>query len=80
MDRRLVIATSFLILALAALTTAGLFQPAGAPAADQAARVPDPLPFAMSAPAAATSTRDGAAVTVRHLAPAGMQRSSSPSG
>ena len=52
MDRRLVIATSFLILALAALTMAGLLSAAGAPAADQAARAPDPAPCAMSAPAA----------------------------
>ena len=33
MDRRLVIAISFLIVALAALAAAGLFSPAGAPAA-----------------------------------------------
>ena len=72
MDRRLVITISFLILVLAALTIAGLLSSAGAPASDQAARVPDPVPCAMSAPAAAASARDGAAVTVRHLAPAGM--------
>ena len=71
-DRRLVIAISFLILVLAALTMAGLLSAAGAPAADQAARVPDPVPCAMSAPAAPASTRGRAAVAVRHLAPAGM--------
>ena len=35
MDRRLVITTSLLILALAALMAGGLFGAAGAPAADQ---------------------------------------------
>ena len=72
MDRRLVIMNSLLILALAALMAGGLFGPAGAPAADQAAWAPQPAPRDMGAPPPAAAARDDAAVTAHHLAPAGM--------
>ena len=72
MDRRLVIAISFLILALAALTIAGLLSAAGAPASDQAARVPTRRPAPCPHRQPRRPLVDGAAVTVRHLAPAGM--------
>jgi len=72
MDRRPVITTSLLILALAALTTTGLFSSRGASAAAQAAPLPEPAPCAMLAPSPAATARDAATVASRHLAPAGM--------
>jgi hypothetical protein len=73
MDRRLVIAIPYLCLALAALTVAGLLSPAGAPAANDAALVPQPAPCPMAERPQALSVlpADGA-VAVGPLAPAGM--------
>jgi hypothetical protein len=74
MDRRLVITISLLILALAALATSGPFNPRGAPAAAQVARVPEPEPAscAQSAPPVATTTVGAATLAAHQLAPAGM--------
>ena len=44
MDRRLVITSSYLVLALLVLTVAGLYGPAGAPASAGVARLPQPAP------------------------------------
>ena len=55
MDRRIVITTSYLVLALLALTVAGLCSPAGAPASAGAAQLPQPAPGQMTERAQAAS-------------------------
>ena len=73
MDRRLVITTTYLCLALAALAVAGLLSPAGAPASGDVARVPLPAPCPMAErPQALSALPGGGAVAVEPLAPAGM--------
>lgn len=66
MGRWLVITISSLILALAALTMAGLLGPAGAPASTEAA------PYAMPARSPALTAADAEGVATLHLAPGGM--------
>ena len=73
MDRRLLITVSFLVLALAALAAAGLFNPAGAPADAGVAGLPQPAPCAMAErPQALSALPADGAVAVGPLAPAGM--------
>jgi hypothetical protein len=73
MDRRLVITISALVLALAALTAAGAFSPAGAPAAGSVADLPQPQPCAMTERPQALSVLSGdASVAWQPLAPGGM--------
>jgi hypothetical protein len=73
MDRRLVIAASFLVLALIALTGAGTLTPAGAPAAGSEADLPQSQPCAMTERPQALSVLSGDASVARQpLAPGGM--------
>jgi hypothetical protein len=71
MDRRLVIAIGYLVLALAVLAVAGLRSPAGAPAAAGVARLPQPAPCPMTERPQALSVLPGAAVAALQL-PNGM--------
>jgi len=68
MDRRIVITTSYLVLALLTLTVAGLLSPAGAPASAGVARLPQAAP---ALPA-------GSLVATRPLAPQGMSGEFAP--
>jgi hypothetical protein len=73
MDRRLVITMTYLCLALAALTVAGLLSPAGAPASGDVAPVPLPAPCPMAErPQALSALPAGEAVAMEPLAPGGM--------
>ena len=79
MDRRIVITTSYLVLALLTLTVAGLLSPAGAPASAGAARLPQPAPCPMTAlPQAAPALPAGSLVATRPLAPQGMSGEFAP--
>jgi hypothetical protein len=71
MERRLVIAASFLVLALVALAGAGLVSPSGAPAADVAARLPQPSPCPMPELAQASTVLPSCASVALEL-PMGM--------
>jgi len=79
MDRRLVITSSYLVLALLVLTAAGLCSPAGAPASAGAAQLPQPAPGQMTerAQAASVIPTDGS-VALRPLAPRGMSGQFAP--
>ena len=79
MDRRIVITTSYLVLALLALTVAGLCSPAGAPASAGVARLPQPAPGQMTGrPQAAPVLPAGSSVAMRPLAPQGMSGEFAP--
>jgi hypothetical protein len=79
MDRRIVIATSYLVLALLTLTVAGLLSPAGAPASAGVARLPQPAPGQMTErPQAAPALPAGSSVATRPLAPQGMSGEFAP--
>jgi hypothetical protein len=73
MDRRLVITTSYLALALLVLTAAGLYSPAGAPASGGAPRRPLPAPGLMAEqPQAPSALPAGGSMAMGPLAPDGM--------
>ena len=79
MDRRIVITTSYLVLALLTLTVAGLLSPAGAPASAGVARLPQPAPGQMAGrPQAASALPAGSLVATRPLAPQGMSGEFAP--
>jgi hypothetical protein len=79
MDRRLVITSSYLVLALLMLTIAGLYSPAGAPASAGVARLPQPAPGQMTDNAqAAAVVPAGDSVAMRPLAPNGMSGEFAP--
>ena len=79
MDRRIVITTSYLVLALLTLTVAGLLSPAGAPASAGVARLPQPAPCPMTGlPQAASALPAGSLVATRPLAPQGMSGEFAP--
>ena len=79
MDRRIVITTSYLVLALLTLTVAGLLSPAGAPASAGVARLPQPAPGQMTGrPQAAPVLPAGSSVAMRPLAPQGMSGEFAP--
>ena len=79
MDRRIVITTSYLVLALLALTVAGLCSPAGAPASAGVARLPQPAPGQTTGrPQAAPALPAVSLVATRPLAPQGMSGEFAP--
>ena len=79
MDRRLLITSSYLVLALLVLTVAGLCSPAGAPASAGEARLPQPAPGQMTGrPQAAPAFPAGSSVATRPLEPQGLSGEFAP--
>jgi hypothetical protein len=71
MDRKLVITTMFLVVALTALTAGGLFDAAGGPAPVEAGMLPQPASRSV-AEAQAPSASGHEPMAAHALAPAGM--------
>ena len=79
MDRRLVITSSYLVLALLVLTAAGPCSPGGAPASAGEAQLPQPAPGQMTErPQAASVIPTDGSVALRPLAPRGMSGQFAP--